>query len=164
MNEYKGSVIRSKPFQAFLTALRIFLGSIFVYAGVTKIIDPTGFALAVYNYHILPEWLVNVTAIMLPWVEIIAGASLVIGLWTPGGTLIISGLLLIFTISLGFNLSRGLDIACGCFSTSSSGEHITWWYILRDSSLLAGALLLLLYGTGLYSMERWFFNTSNRSL
>lgn len=30
------------------------LGVIFVYAGLVKIADPLGFALALYNYHILP--------------------------------------------------------------------------------------------------------------
>jgi uncharacterized membrane protein YphA (DoxX/SURF4 family) len=166
MSERTYSVVRiigSKFFQAVLTALRVFLGAVFLYAGVTKIMDPSGFAMAVHNYHLLPGWLVNITAIMLPWVEVVAGASLVLGLWTQGGAFIISGLLLVFTVALGFNLSRGLDIACGCFSSSPSGEHITWWYLLRDSSLLAGAFLVLFHDKGFFSMERLFFRTSRKS-
>lgn len=150
--EFMGKIILRSPFQASLTAARVILGAVFIYAGAIKIIDPAGFALAVYNYHILPGRLVNITAIMLPWVEVIAGLSLVLGLWTPGGALIISGLLLTFTITMGFNLSRGLDVSCGCFSSSPSGNIITWWYLLRDSSLLALSLLVLFADQGRFSL------------
>jgi uncharacterized membrane protein YphA (DoxX/SURF4 family) len=156
MNEQghaKKGFIDAKLVQMILSAVRVVLGALFLYAGAIKIMDPAAFALAVYNYHILPAWLVNMTAILLPWVEIAAGISLVLGLWIPGGALIVSGLLLTFAIALGFNLSRGLDIACGCFSTSPTAEKITWWYLLRDSSLLAAALLVLFADQGRYSLE-----------
>jgi uncharacterized membrane protein YphA (DoxX/SURF4 family) len=136
-----------------LSVVRVVLGALFLYAGAIKIIDPAAFALAVYNYHILPAWLVNMTAILLPWVEVVAGVCLVFGLWIPGGALIVSALLFVFTIALGFNLSRGLDIACGCFSTAATAEKITWWYLLRDSSLLAAMLLVLFTDHGRYSLE-----------
>ncbi|HNY70014.1 MAG TPA: MauE/DoxX family redox-associated membrane protein [Syntrophorhabdus sp.] len=156
-------IIRSRFFQTLLAAARMALGAMFVYAGVTKIIDPAGFAMSVYNYHLLPGWLVNITAIMLPWVEVAAGTSLVLGLWTQGGALITAGLLLVFTLALGFNLSRGLDIACGCFSTSASGEPITWWYLLRDSSLLGASLLVLFYEQGFLSLEHMVLTLRRRS-
>ena len=131
------------------------MGAMFIYAGIPKIADPAGFSLAVYNYHILPPWLVNLTAIILPWVEVIAGTCLVLGLWIPGGALIISGLLFVFFIALGFNLSRGLDIACGCFSTSPGMERITWWYLLRDGSLFIAALAVFFSDRGKCSLAAY---------
>jgi uncharacterized membrane protein YphA (DoxX/SURF4 family) len=156
MNEQrhlKNGIIDTKPIQMILSVVRVVLGALFLYAGAIKIMDSGAFALAVYNYHILPAWLVNMTAIILPWVEIVAGICLMLGLWIPGGSLIISTLLLVFAIALCFNLSRGLDIACGCFSTSPTAEKITWWFLLRDSSLLAAGLLVLFKDQGRYSME-----------
>ena len=147
-------IIYGRPFQFLLAVARIALGAMFLYAGITKIADPAGFSQAVYNYHLLPSWLVNTTAILLPWVEVVAGTCLVLGLWVPGGALIVSSLLLTFTLALGFNLSRGLDIACGCFSTTMTAGKITWWYLLRDSSLLVAALLVLFGDTGYLSLER----------
>jgi len=144
----------ANPVQVILSAARVVLGALFFYAGAIKIVDPAAFALAVYNYHILPAWLVNMTAIILPWVEVGAGICLVLGLWIPGGALIVSTLLLVFTVALGFNLSRGLDIACGCFSTSATAEKITWWYLLRDSSLMAASFMVLFGDQGRYSLER----------
>ncbi len=148
-------IIRGKPFQAILALLRASLGAVFLYAGATKIMDPAGFSQAVYNYHLLPGWLVNIIAIVLPWIEVIAGASLVLGLCTSGGAIIVSALLLTFTIALAINLFRGLDIACGCFSTSPTAGKITWWYLLRDSSLSAASLLVLFLDQRMLSLEAY---------
>ncbi len=146
---------KTTVFQTLVAIARIGLGLTFLYAGLTKIAEPAGFALAIYNYHILPASLVNLTAIILPWVEVIAGTCLVLGLWIPGGALIVASLLLVFTMALGFNLSRGLDIACGCFSSSPTGGKITWWYLLRDSSLSAVALLVLFIDSRWLSLDAY---------
>ncbi|HNQ86866.1 MAG TPA: MauE/DoxX family redox-associated membrane protein [Deltaproteobacteria bacterium] len=153
----------SKGFQAVVVIVRMALGIMFTYAGLTKIIAPAGFALAVYNYHILPAPLVNITAIVLPWVEVIAGTCLVLGLWIPGGALIVSGLLFVFAIALGFNLARGLDVACGCFSSSPTAEKITWWYLLRDGSLLVAALGVLFYDRGLFALQKRVISSSSKT-
>ena len=150
----KKGFMDTNPTQVILSAVRVVLGTLFLYAGAIKIMDPAAFALAVYNYHILPVWLVNIAAIILPWVEVVAGICLMLGLWISGGALIVSALLLVFTVALGFNLSRGLDIACGCFSTSTTAEKITWWYLLRDSSLMAASFLVLFADHGRYSLQR----------
>ena len=47
--------------------IMVALGVMFLYAGFTKIVDPAGFSLSVYNYHLLPGCLVNIAAILLPW-------------------------------------------------------------------------------------------------
>ena len=48
---------------------RLFLGILFIYASVDKILHPAAFAKIVYNFHILPGFLINLFAIILPWVE-----------------------------------------------------------------------------------------------
>jgi putative oxidoreductase len=130
------------------------LGVIFVYAGFVKIADPLGFALALYNYHILPPWMINPLAICLPWVEVIIGASLLAGVMIPGGALVVSGMLVIFAVAIGISLIRGLDIACGCFSTSASAEPITWLAVVRDLLLLGMGVHILLFDQGYASLAR----------
>lgn len=133
---------------------RLFLGAIFLYAGVVKGLDPPGFAQAIYNYRILPGWLINPVAILMPWIEVVVGVSLLLGLWAQGGSLVAAGLLAVFGAALGLNLARGLDIDCGCFSTASAGSGNTLWYLARDLSLLAMALQVLLYDRGVGSVSR----------
>jgi len=130
------------------------LGVIFVYAGLVKIADPLGFALALYNYHILPAWMINPLAICLPWVEVIIGAGLLAGIMIPGGALVVSGMLAIFAVAIGISLIRGLDIACGCFSTSAGAEPITWLFVVRDILLLGMGMHILLFDKAYASLPR----------
>jgi len=133
---------------------RMILGVIFFYAGSIKVLDPQGFALAVYNYHILPEFLINTVAVILPWIEVFAGAALILGLLVPGASLIVSGLLLIFFCALAVSLARGLDISCGCFSTLQDSNPITWMYLFRDGFLLAMAWFVFTYDSGRYGLVK----------
>jgi putative oxidoreductase len=130
------------------------LGVLFVYAGLVKIADPLGFAHALYNYHILPAWLINPLAICLPWIEVLAGAGLLAGIMIAGGALVVSGLLAVFAIAIGVSLIRGLDIACGCFSTSAAAEPISWLFVARDLLLLALGLHILFFDQGYASLAR----------
>ena len=130
--------------RASLILLRLFLGVIFVYASFDKILRPAAFAEIIYNYQILPEALISITSIFLPWLEMLLGLLLIFGFWLPGAVLICNSLFLIFFATLIFNSARGLDIDCGCFSVSagtSSGGHMLW-YLLRDVFFLLVGLYL----------------------
>jgi len=142
----------TSPFISLL--FRWLLGILFLYAGVVKVADPHGFAQALYNYHILPGWMINPLAIILPSVELVVGASLLVGIWTQGGALLASALLAIFAMALGISLIRGLDIACGCFSTSIGAESITWLYLVRDIILCVMGVHILLFAHGTASLDR----------
>ncbi len=122
-----------KPLQFWV---RLLLGAIFVFAAIDKIWHPAAFAQTVYNYQILPDAVVNLTAIILPWLELALGLLLVFGLWLPGALLLTNLLLVAFFGALLFNLARGLDVHCGCFTTNTEGDPATTWYLFRDSLFL----------------------------
>ena len=66
--------------------VQIALGIIFIVAAVEKIADPPSFAHMIYNYRLVPGGLINISALAMPWVELLAGLALVLGVWTrPGG-------------------------------------------------------------------------------
>ena len=135
-------------------AFRVILGALFLYAGIAKIVDPMGFALSIHNYKLLPESLINVAAILLPWLEVVVGGSLLLGIGTAGGALIATALFSIFAGALTINLIRGLDIACGCFSTAANGGSISGFYLLRDFSLLLMSIQILFFDRTLLSVTR----------
>lgn len=120
---------------------RIILGAIFIAAGIPKIMYPAEFAAAVYNYRILPDALVNIVALVLPWVEVLVGGMLIVGIWMPGAVLIYTLLMISFIAALAYNVARGLDIHCGCFSPTS-GEVINLWTITRDAAIFLISLYL----------------------
>jgi uncharacterized membrane protein YphA (DoxX/SURF4 family) len=128
----------------FAIIARLILGAIFIYASIDKIIHPAAFAKAIYNYQILPDSLINLTAIVLPWLELILGLFLIIGLFREGSACIVTVLMLVFFGAMIFNLARGLDIHCGCFGTSTDGTNNApmVWYVMRDGLFLIPALYL----------------------
>ncbi len=139
-------------YEWLLLLLRMALGLMFVYASYDKILHPQAFSLAVYNYQILPDMLINLTALVLPWLELILGLCLMSGAWLPGATALSSGLLSLFLGVLVFNLLRGLDIHCGCFSTEAVGKPAGGWTILRDIGFLAVSFSLTVL---VLFPERW---------
>ncbi len=116
--------------------VRLLVGAIFIAACVDKILHPAAFAQMVYNYQILPDSFINVTAIVLPWLELVLGCLLILGLWMPGTVVLANLLLSTFFGALLFNLARGLNSHCGCFSSSTQGDPVTAWYVVRDAFFL----------------------------
>ncbi len=124
--------IRQKISMSLYHGARIILGIVFVYASYDKILHPAAFAKIIYNYQILPDELINLAAIFLPWLELTIGSLLIIGVWLPGSVFIGNILLIIFFCALMYNKARGLDISCGCFSTSEGEAPESTLYLLRD--------------------------------
>ncbi len=124
---------------------RLFLGGLFIYASTNKILHPAYFARAVYNYQILPDALINLTALVMPWLELLLGVCLVGGVWLPGATVISTGLLTVFIGAIIFNQVRGLNIHCGCFSTQITEGPATLWTVARDLGFWTLSVYLTLF-------------------
>src|ERR1051326_5667029 len=63
--------------------VQLALGVFFVAAALPKIVDPPSFAHMVYNYRIVPGAAINLMAIVMPWIELLCGLALILGIWTP---------------------------------------------------------------------------------
>ena len=122
---------------------RLVLGAVFVYASWDKIQHPTAFAKQVYNYQMLPVMPSNLFAITLPWIELFAGVALIIGVLKSESSLLLSVLLVVFIGAISVNLYRGVDLDCGCFSTSEGGRSIGLQMVAQDAGLLAAGLVVL---------------------
>jgi uncharacterized membrane protein YphA (DoxX/SURF4 family) len=103
---------------------RLTLASIFIYASLDKIAHPAAFAKDVYNYQILPDALINMTALVLPWLELLLGLCLLSGLWLPGAVLTANGLLGVFLAALVF-----YRVAASPENPHATGMlgHLTHW-------------------------------------
>lgn len=128
--------------QAFSTlwphAVRLLVGGVFIYAGYVKIIDPSGFAKNIYQYQLLPNnQLVNLTALFLPWLEVVCGLALIIApRLRRGASVWIIGMLMVFTAAVIISLARGLDISCGCLSTDPDAAKIGWKKVAENIGLI----------------------------
>jgi putative oxidoreductase len=124
-------------------ALRWILGITFIYASYYKILSPMDFAKMVHGYNLFPGALINIIAIFLPFVEMIAGLSLLLGIYPRSAALIINGLLLAFILILTINIIRGHEFDCGCFSAGKSGSPKMM--VLRDGIYLVMGLHVFLF-------------------
>ena len=118
--------------------LRLIVGGVFIWAGVLKIADPLGFAQSIKNYQVVSPTLALLIAVVLPWVEVLSGAFLIIGVFKRSSALLISLLLIGFIGLVAFALARGIDTSCGCFGSLSRRADLS--LILTDAVLLVFTL------------------------
>jgi uncharacterized membrane protein YphA (DoxX/SURF4 family) len=123
--------------------LRIAIGSVFLVSSLGKLLSPyQNFLYVIQAYQLLPSGGEVLVAQIFPWVELITGAFVFLGLWTPWalrGALTLFG---IFVVVVGQALIRGLPLEnCGCFGGWIHFKPQT--VIIMDSASLLLTLLLL---------------------
>lgn len=123
-------------------AARIVVGLVFLLYGLDKIAHPDDFARAIANYRLLPEALINLVAVTLPWVECVCGLLLLAGQWVRSAALVSAFLLGVFVVAVSITIARGLDIACGCLD-ADSGRKVGFKLLVEDLLLLVAAAVLV---------------------
>jgi uncharacterized membrane protein YphA (DoxX/SURF4 family) len=146
--------MRSRLLSPWLTIrLQFILAAFFVVAGVAKVADPPGFAHEIHNFGIVPGFAVNAMALVLPWLEIVVGIALFVGIARRTATRILAFLLVVFIAALSINLARGKPVDCGCFGASTTPK--TPQQRLLDMKLvIARDVGLLLLAAQILAAER----------
>lgn len=133
-----------------LLVIRIILGFVFIYAGAEKISDPEAFAISISNYRLLPIASINIIAITLPWIELVAGVLLIFGIAVKENSSILFSMLLVFTIAIVISLFRGLSIDCGCFG---KGTQIGLYKLGENTLMIISSFLLMIFGSDLFKLK-----------
>ncbi len=120
--------------------LRLFVGTVFLIAGISKLPMQSEFIEIMMPYKILPLSLAHAYASVLPWLEITIGACLILGLFTRVFSLVSVPIIASFIVANAWILSLDPGGGCRCF-----GEFVTIDYkvaLIIDALLLIGALLI----------------------
>ena len=120
---------------------RILIGGILIYSSFEKFIDPSRFASVINNYHIIPFGLENSFGIILPWIELIVGICLMLGIFIDGVAFIVIIIMVIFIIAITYAIINGYNIECGC--GLKPGEMIGIQKIIEDFTYLILAWMIL---------------------
>ena len=124
---------------------RLILSAAFILAALPKIQDPAAFAISVEGYRVVTANLAMWIALMLPWLELVAGFGLLIPQIRRGSNLIIALLLIVFIALHASAWARGLDINCGCFNAHESEKTPDYlWLVLRNIGLLTACIFVLI--------------------
>jgi uncharacterized membrane protein YphA (DoxX/SURF4 family) len=139
-------------FNSYLVAvLRVLVAAVFIYAGLNKINNPLMFADQIKMYEVIgTSPLLYITAIFLPWLEIICGLAMLTGVFIRGGSLVISLLMAFFlgvVIYRTYGIMDKAGIAftrvhfdCGC----GFKPTYAWKKILENTVLLILSLIIFL--------------------
>ncbi|MFB3879657.1 MAG: MauE/DoxX family redox-associated membrane protein [Armatimonadota bacterium] len=130
----RGAAILGHP--ALGGLCRLLIGGIFIYTALPKVLRPDDFARLVSGYRLLDPGLVALAGVTMPWIELIAGAFLVIGIIPRSSALVAAGLLIAFMVAGALALLRGLHISCGCFFPLFGNHTLGWDLLIRDGVLL----------------------------
>ena len=140
---------RSTGMKWVTLSARVVIGSLFVYASMYKIFDPLAFAASIRNYGLIPPMYSNLIALTLPWLELCSGVFLVLGIQTRSASLLTSSMMLVFFVAIIYAYAVGLDIDCGCFSSSAeSSGRIAPFHIFRDGFLVLLSIWILIFDRG----------------
>ncbi len=137
---YDGNMVKMNMVE---WALRLFLGITFIFASWHKIVAPDQFAKILYGYAVFPHQVINILAIVMPFVELITGICLIAGICKRSALILIEAMLVGFILLIAFNLIRGHEFDCGCFSLGETrGTWASIWLLVRDVVMLAASLYL----------------------
>lgn len=147
-------------------AIRVVVGSVFIYAAISKIARPMDFAWSIAMYRMLDYRYVHLLAVVLPWAELICGVTLLSGLWTRGSAVVVCGMTVMFIWALTHAITHQIEMtSCGCFSQagakalSTHQSTVSKSLLHRDIAMLFAAGYVWLFDSGRIGVDgilkRW---------
>jgi len=130
-------ITRKRFMPGFALVVRLGLGCMFLYSSLPKIRQPYDFLSNVYNFELVGPKLGLLTAMTLPWVELLVGICLIGGIFVSGALLVSIAMGAMFSFVIASALYRGLNISCGCFSASSVEQ-------IGDTTLIRALVIMLI--------------------
>jgi uncharacterized membrane protein YphA (DoxX/SURF4 family) len=133
-----------------IAVMRLVLAVVFIYAAFQKIGKPLAFADEIRMYRILDIGpILYITAIALPWIELLCGLSLLSGVLMRGSALVLLVLNAVFLVAVtirtvGIMGDEGIGFLkvyfdCGC----GFGATYAWKKLLEDSLFVLFSLAIL---------------------
>jgi uncharacterized membrane protein YphA (DoxX/SURF4 family) len=140
---------------------KVSLGLLFILSSLGKIIHPAKLMDAIEAYKMVPEVFVRPMAIVIPWLQTVAGLCLLFDIYAQSAAFVVSGLLVMYTVAIAQAFARGFDIECGCFDLVEWMESkVGWFPIIRDLFLLgmSGSIFLFDRNTvNIYGLAKKIF-------
>ena len=147
------NIIKNDYFQA---ALRIILGSIFILAAAGKLPDIAKFVEEVTGIGLLPWKLALVYGSILPWMELVTGICLVLGIFPRIAAAVSILMIISFLVANGTSVYGYRESLCpGCF-----GDILvkTSDALLIDIFMLVIALPILVFSGGKLRLDNFIGN------
>lgn len=126
--------------------LRLMLGGIFLYSGLSKSLDLNYFSGVINAFGILPTSLTFPAAMFIVALELLLGVGIVLD--KKGSLLGMLVMVLGFMVVAGYAIFMGYDIDCGCFGPGDpAGEAFSHLHtvLYRDGVMVAAIAYLYIW-------------------
>lgn len=123
--------------------IRVLLGTMFASTGSEKLFHRRRFRRVVVDYQLLPRWAVPAFALVLPPLEVLLGATLVLGWAGYVSAIAAVTLLMLFASAVAANSIRRRNIECGCGGMWTPTNRVSWQLVGRNCLLIALATTLV---------------------
>ncbi len=134
-------------------ALRVALGALLLFAGAFKVAHPETLAAAIAGFRLLPQVAIVPVAVALPYVELVLGAYLVLGLFTRVAGSLACIAFLIYAAAIASAVLRHIPANCGCFGPNDRATA-DWPHVVLDLFLAGVAALIVRAGPGALALDR----------
>jgi len=130
--------MRGRLANVFVLIVRLVFGCLFLASSMPKLRQPYDFLGSVYGFELVGPRVGIFVAIMLPWLELLAGICLIGGIFIGGALLAGAAMSAMFTFVLASAVQRGLEISCGCFSPSDA-SIVGYSDVIRATAMFVAA-------------------------
>jgi putative oxidoreductase len=151
-------VSRTNVVDHVVLVLRLVLGGIFIVASASKIGHGAEFAAQIAGFRILPQPVIAPMALALPFLEVLLGGYLILGLFTRAAAWIAALLLALFDGAIASAVVRGMTVSCGCFGPNDK-TVTTWAEVARDAIFVLLAVFVALRAPGTLALDRRIGNS-----
>jgi uncharacterized membrane protein YphA (DoxX/SURF4 family) len=133
--------------------LRLALGGVFLAAGGLKIGHADVFASQIAGFQLLWHPLIAPLALLLPFLEVMVGAYLVLGLFTRFAAWLAALEMALFAAAIASAVMRGISTSCGCFGPEDHAVT-SWPEVGRDIGFAAIGVVVALLAPGVLALDR----------
>jgi len=133
--------------------VRVFLGGLLLVAGAMKIGHPAELAASIAGFRLLPAAVVGPLALALPYVEVLLGAYLVVGLFTRTVAAVAAFQFLCYGGAVASAVLRHIPANCGCFGPNDTAVA-DWPHVAFDLALAAASGFIVWWAPGAFAVDR----------
>ena len=130
------------------------MGTVFIYASYSKILDPVSFSTDIHNYGVTPFYIENLISLILPWMELLIGIGLISGLKYEASIDLSIYMMILFIFLITQAYLRGKSIDCGCFLSDISLEDAATKRFDMLKRIMEDIVFLILLFTLKYSINK----------
>jgi uncharacterized membrane protein YphA (DoxX/SURF4 family) len=138
---------------AAIFVMRVLLGGLLLVTGALKVGHAPDLAAAIAGFRLLPAGAVGPLALALPFLELVLGGYLVVGLFTRTAAIVAAIAFVIYAGAIASAVVRHIPANCGCF-----GPHDTavadWPHVAFDLALALASAFVAHRAPGILAVDR----------